>query len=232
MPGALHASAWAIAALILIPSAGWTQTPEPARTDSLRQDLGRLSARLDSLERGQCPGRDSVVPRHKRPPSTVRTRCPRRWSSSLPGSTSSSRPVAHRVRRCRPRPRTPRTTSRHFGRPPRPRPVGPTRPRAPHPSVRRRRRRVRAAPTCSIPRSAPRVTSDWWCGTRVRRPTTRSRASSSSPSNPISIRTPRPRSSSPSSRKRSASRRDTSTTPVCPGKSGPTWASSASRSVT
>ncbi len=67
MPGVLHASAWAVATLILIPSAGWTQTPEPARADSLRQVVGRLSARLDSLERGQCPGRDSVVPSAQAP---------------------------------------------------------------------------------------------------------------------------------------------------------------------
>ncbi len=67
MPGVHHASAWMIAALVLVPGVGWAQQPEPARTDSLRQVIGRLSARLDSLERGQCPGKETVVPPAQRP---------------------------------------------------------------------------------------------------------------------------------------------------------------------
>jgi hypothetical protein len=61
MPGALRASSWAVAALVLIPSVGRAQQPESARADSLRQVVGRVSARLDSLERGQCPGKEAVA---------------------------------------------------------------------------------------------------------------------------------------------------------------------------
>ena len=61
MPGVLRASAWAVGAFVLIPHLARAQQPEAARTDSLQQAIGRVSARLDSLERGQCPGRETTA---------------------------------------------------------------------------------------------------------------------------------------------------------------------------
>jgi hypothetical protein len=60
-------SAGAVAALVLVTGAAGAQQPEAARADSLRQAIGRVSARLDSLERGQCPGREAVAVPAPRP---------------------------------------------------------------------------------------------------------------------------------------------------------------------
>jgi len=48
-------AAWLPVALLLIPLAAGAQQPTPARSDSLQRVLNRFSARLDSLEAGQCP---------------------------------------------------------------------------------------------------------------------------------------------------------------------------------
>src|SRR5688572_21404814 len=61
MPGVLPATAWATAALVLIPYSAWGQNPRQAQADSLHQSVVRLTARLDSLEAGQCPTGPAVV---------------------------------------------------------------------------------------------------------------------------------------------------------------------------
>ena len=49
------------AALALIPHVAWGQQPQQAQADSLRQAITQLTARLDSLEAGQCPTGPAVV---------------------------------------------------------------------------------------------------------------------------------------------------------------------------
>ena len=55
MPPVLRAAACVVAALVLIPRWAWAQEPERIQSDSLRQAITTLTARLDSLEAGQCP---------------------------------------------------------------------------------------------------------------------------------------------------------------------------------
>jgi hypothetical protein len=55
MASAFWAVARAAAVLAWTPIVGWAQTPEPAASDSLRQVIAQLNARLDSLEQGRCP---------------------------------------------------------------------------------------------------------------------------------------------------------------------------------
>lgn len=50
-----RAAAWLPVVLLLIPLAAGAQQPTSARSDSLQRVLNRFSARLDSLEAGQCP---------------------------------------------------------------------------------------------------------------------------------------------------------------------------------
>ena len=54
-------AAWVAAALALIPHLAWGQQPQQAQADSLRQAITQLTARLDSLEAGQCPTGPAVV---------------------------------------------------------------------------------------------------------------------------------------------------------------------------
>lgn len=49
------------AALALTPHTTWGQQPQQAQADSLRQAITQLTARLDSLEAGQCPTGPAVV---------------------------------------------------------------------------------------------------------------------------------------------------------------------------
>ena len=49
------------AALALIPHLAWGQQPQQAQADSLRRAITQLTARLDSLEAGQCPTGPAVV---------------------------------------------------------------------------------------------------------------------------------------------------------------------------
>jgi hypothetical protein len=61
MAGALWAVAGAAAMLAWTPIVASAQTPEPAGSDSLRQVIAHLNARLDSLEQGRCPAGPAVV---------------------------------------------------------------------------------------------------------------------------------------------------------------------------
>ncbi|MGH7518769.1 MAG: hypothetical protein ACREOC_15090, partial [Gemmatimonadales bacterium] len=55
MPRSIRAVAWLPAALLLVPFTAGAQTPEAPAADSLHRAVGALTARLDSLESGQCP---------------------------------------------------------------------------------------------------------------------------------------------------------------------------------
>jgi len=61
MPRSIRAVAWLPAALLLVPCTAGAQTPEPPVADSLQQAVGRLTARLDSLESGGCPAGPAIV---------------------------------------------------------------------------------------------------------------------------------------------------------------------------
>lgn len=67
MPGASWAAAAVVAALAVTPVALSAQISEPTASDSLRHAVARLSARLDSLEQGRCPGGPPVVLPARRP---------------------------------------------------------------------------------------------------------------------------------------------------------------------
>ena len=67
MPGVRRAIAWATAALVLIPYSAWGQNPQQPQADSLHLAVVRLTARLDSLEAGQCPSGPAVVLPARRP---------------------------------------------------------------------------------------------------------------------------------------------------------------------
>jgi hypothetical protein len=67
MPGVFRAAAWTTAALVLIPYSAWGQNPQQAQADSFRQAVAGLTARLDSLESGQCPRGQAVVLPARRP---------------------------------------------------------------------------------------------------------------------------------------------------------------------
>lgn len=55
MPGAFWAATGGITILILAPVSLLAQEPQRSRTDSLRDAVTQLTARLDSLDRAQCP---------------------------------------------------------------------------------------------------------------------------------------------------------------------------------
>ncbi len=55
MAGVFRAAAGGVVALIVAPISLLAQTPQPSTTDSLRQAVTLLTARLDSLDRAQCP---------------------------------------------------------------------------------------------------------------------------------------------------------------------------------
>ncbi len=50
-----QAAAMTAVALALTPMVSWAQNPQPGASDSLRLMVGRITARLDSLEAGRCP---------------------------------------------------------------------------------------------------------------------------------------------------------------------------------
>ena len=56
-----------VVALALTPAALSAQNPQPSESDSLRQAVARLGARLDQLEQGHCPTEPPVVLPARRP---------------------------------------------------------------------------------------------------------------------------------------------------------------------
>ena len=61
------AAAVTVVALALTPAALSAQNPRPSESDSLRQAIARLGARLDQLEQGHCPTEPPVVLPARRP---------------------------------------------------------------------------------------------------------------------------------------------------------------------
>jgi hypothetical protein len=55
MPRSIRVVAWLPLTLLLVPWTAGAQTPEPPAAESLHRAVGALTARLDSLEGGQCP---------------------------------------------------------------------------------------------------------------------------------------------------------------------------------
>ena len=67
MFNASWAAAVTVVALALTPAALSAQNPQPSESDSLRQAVARLGARLDQLEQGHCPTEPPVVLPARRP---------------------------------------------------------------------------------------------------------------------------------------------------------------------
>ena len=51
----------AVISMAFMPVTGWTQQPVGGGADSVQAAVGRITARLDSLEAGQCPAQSPIA---------------------------------------------------------------------------------------------------------------------------------------------------------------------------